>query len=137
VGGELELLVAPLGGPEVARDDATAMDAPQVADHEVVASLGLVRGSLAQAKVPLRVLIPRVPLEVRVLLGCVRLDLLPATPEDVPPGVDEASSMGHRLLVDHVRGPGSSGHLASPGDFTPPKSRFEGPNARCDSQTRC
>ena len=36
MGGELDLLVAPIGGPVVARDDAGPMDPPEVAVHERV-----------------------------------------------------------------------------------------------------
>ena len=42
VGGELDLLVAPLGRPVQAGDQADAVDAPEVAVDERVAGLGLV-----------------------------------------------------------------------------------------------
>ena len=60
VGGELDLLVAPLRGPVVAGDQAGAMHAAQVAVDERVAGLGLVGGALGEPQVPGRVLVPRV-----------------------------------------------------------------------------
>jgi hypothetical protein len=73
VGGELDGLVAILGGPEVAGDDARPMDAPEVADDERVAALGLVGRPIGQAQVPGGVSIPVVLGKVGILVVGVGL----------------------------------------------------------------
>ena len=78
MGGQLDLLVPPLGRPVVAGDEAHPVDAPEVAVDEGVARLGLVGGAVGQAEVPRGVLLPRVRLEVGVLVGGSRLDLRPS-----------------------------------------------------------
>jgi hypothetical protein len=55
---ELDLLVPPLGRSEMARDDAGPMHAPEIAEHECVACLRLVRGAIGQTQVPRGELIP-------------------------------------------------------------------------------
>ena len=67
VGGQLDLLVPPLGGPVVARDQAHAVQAAEVAVDERVPRLGLRARPLGEREVPRPVLVPRVPLQVRVL----------------------------------------------------------------------
>ena len=58
VGGELDVLVAPLGRPVDAGDQAGPVDPPEVAEHEGVAGLRLVGGPDGQPEVPRRVLVP-------------------------------------------------------------------------------
>jgi hypothetical protein len=53
VGGQLDLLVPPLGRAEVAGDDARAVQAAEVAEYEGVAGLRLVRGAVGEPKMPL------------------------------------------------------------------------------------
>ena len=65
---QLDLLVAPLGGTVVARDDGRAMDAPEVTQHERVARLCPVGRAARQAQVPRGVLVPCVPREEPVLI---------------------------------------------------------------------
>jgi hypothetical protein len=48
VGGQLDLFVTPLGSPVLTGDDAGAMDAPEVAEHERVSRLRIVRGAIGQ-----------------------------------------------------------------------------------------
>ena len=60
-------------GPVHAGDEAAAVDPAQVAVHERVARLGPVRGALGEPEVPGRVLLPRVRLEVGVLVSALRL----------------------------------------------------------------
>ena len=48
VGGQLDLLVAPLGGPVLAGDQAHAVEAAEVAVDEGVPSLGLVAGAIGE-----------------------------------------------------------------------------------------
>src|SRR4051812_42220294 len=69
VGGELDRLVPPLGGPVHARDEPHAVDAAEVAVDERVARLRPVGRALREAKVPVGVLLPRVRLEEGVLVG--------------------------------------------------------------------
>src|SRR5262245_23438409 len=76
VGGALDLLVVPLGGAVQARDDTHAVDAAEVTEHEGVASLGLVGRALGETEVPPRVLVPRVRLQVLVLIACTRLHVV-------------------------------------------------------------
>src|SRR5919201_159960 len=49
VRGQLDLLVAPLGGTVVAGDETHAMHPSEIPVHEGVARLGLVRGSRGEA----------------------------------------------------------------------------------------
>jgi hypothetical protein len=60
VRGQLDLLVPPLGGPEMARDQAGPMDPSEVTVDEPVAALGLVGGAVREAQEPLGVFVPRV-----------------------------------------------------------------------------
>src|SRR5689334_11160006 len=58
VGGELDILVPPLGGPVLAGDDAHAVQTTQVAVDECVPGLGLVLGGVGEPEMPPRVLRP-------------------------------------------------------------------------------
>jgi hypothetical protein len=53
VGGELDLLVPPLGGPVLAGDDAHAVQPAQVAVDERVPGLGLILGTVGEPEMPL------------------------------------------------------------------------------------
>ena len=66
------------GGAVDAGDQARPVDAAEVAVDERVARLGLVRGALGQPEVPELVVLPRVLLEVGVLVGGLRLHVAPA-----------------------------------------------------------
>ena len=58
MGGELDLLVSPLGCTVLTRDQAYPMDAPEVPVHECVAGLGVVVGPVRESEMPCGVLIP-------------------------------------------------------------------------------
>src|SRR6476660_9130760 len=77
VGGQLDLLVAPLRGTEHAGDQAAPMEPPEIAEDEGVAGLRLVRRACGEPEVPRRVLLPGVALEKPVLVGGGRLRLVP------------------------------------------------------------
>jgi hypothetical protein len=63
VGGQLDLLVAPFGGPVLAGDQAHAVEAAEVAVDEGVAGLGVVAGPVGEGQVPVGVLLPGVGLQ--------------------------------------------------------------------------
>src|SRR5215207_10305158 len=92
VGGELDLLVAPLRGSVVARDQAHAVDATEISVDERVPRLGFVRGPLGEPEVPVRVLLPGMRLQERVLVVGARLDIPPVAVQHVLPGFDELPS---------------------------------------------
>ncbi len=102
MGGELDLLVPPLGRPVHAGDDAHPVDAPEIPVDEGVPGLGLVVGPLGQAEVPAGVLVPRVPLEVGVLIARARLDVPPVAVEHVLTAVDEMLGLSHRIGVNGI-----------------------------------
>ena len=89
VGGQLDRLVAPLGGAVLAGDQPHAVHAAEVAVDERVPRLGLVVGAVGEPEVPLGVLVPGVGLEERVLVVGARLDVAPVAVEHVLAGVDE------------------------------------------------
>src|SRR5687767_13940659 len=60
VSGELDLLVAPLGGAVQAGDQPVAVDPAEVAEDEREPRLRLLTGALGEAEVPLAVLLPGV-----------------------------------------------------------------------------
>jgi two-component system OmpR family sensor kinase len=102
VGGELDLLVPPLGRPVHAGDDAHPVDAPEVPVDEGVPGLRLVGGPLGQPEVPAGVLVPRVPVQVGVLIARARLDLPPVAVEHVLTAVDETLGLSHRIGVNRI-----------------------------------
>jgi hypothetical protein len=108
VSGQLDFLVAPLGGAIVTRDQARPMDTAEIAVDERVPRLGLVRRALGETKVPLGVFVPRVRLQERVLGVGARLYVSPVAPENVLTSLDELPRMGDRAFVDCVRGDGGS-----------------------------
>jgi len=69
VGGELDLLVPPLGRPVHAGDDAHAVDTPEVPVDERVPGLGLVGGTVGEPEMPPGVLFPGMMLQEGVLLA--------------------------------------------------------------------
>src|SRR5213079_2407820 len=97
-----DLLVPPLCGPEVARNDARPMDPPEVAEHECIARLRPVGRSFGQTHVPEGVLVPGVGPEEAVLLTRLGLDLPPVAVQDVLPRVDEPSRVSDGPSVQCV-----------------------------------
>ena len=83
VGGQLDLLVAPFGGTELAGDQAHPVDAPEVAVDERVAALRLIGRPVGEAQVPGRVVVPGVGREEPVLVLGARLGFAPVALEDV------------------------------------------------------
>ena len=57
MGGELDLLVAPFGGPVLAGDQAHTVEAAEVAILEGALGLGLVAGAVGEGQVPEGVLL--------------------------------------------------------------------------------
>jgi hypothetical protein len=106
VGCQLDLLVAPLGCPVVAGDQAGPVEAAEVAVDEGVPRLGLLRGSLGEAEMPLAVLVPGVRLQEPVLVFGLRLDISPVARQDVLASTDEAAGARERMFIDRVRGQG-------------------------------
>jgi hypothetical protein len=96
--GEHDLGVLPLGGPVVAGDQAHAVQATKVAEHEGIAGLRLVRCAIGERKVPGRVLRPTMSLEKRVLLGRPWLDVSPPAAHPELTGVDQVPSLGDSPL---------------------------------------
>src|SRR4029453_16707719 len=86
VGGELDLLVAPLGGPALAGGPRHAVEAAEVAVDKGVPGLGLVGGAVGEGQVPLGVLLPGVGLQVGVLVVGAGLDVAPDALEHVLAG---------------------------------------------------
>ncbi len=97
VGGELDLLVLPLGRPVVAGDQARPVEAPEVPEDEGVPRLGVVARPLGEAEVPGGVVVPRVRLEEAVLVVGARLGPAPLAAELVLVGVDEGLGLGDGL----------------------------------------
>src|SRR6201996_7405985 len=58
VGGQLDLLVPPLGRPVQAGDDAHPVDAPEIPVDKGVPGLGFVGGAVGKAEMPPGVLLP-------------------------------------------------------------------------------
>ena len=96
--GEHDRSVLPLGGPVVAGDQAHAVQAMKVAEHEGIAAFRLVRCAIGEREVPGRVLRPTMSLEERVLLGRPWLDVSPPAAHPVLTGVDQVPSLGDSPL---------------------------------------
>jgi hypothetical protein len=88
VRGELDLLVLPLRGAVLARDETHAVHPPEIPVDERVTRLGLVVGVVGECKVPLRVLVPGVGLQKGVLVGGLGLRVAPVALDDVLMRVD-------------------------------------------------
>jgi hypothetical protein len=104
MGGELDLLVAPLSCPVLARDQAHSMDAPEVAVDECVPGLRIVGRTVGEPEMPAGVVVPRVRLQEGILVPGARLNVSPHAFEHVLVGVDQASSLRQSVLVERVRG---------------------------------
>ena len=104
MGGELDLLVAPLGRAVDAGDETVAVHTPEVAVDEGMARLRFVCGTFRQAQMPLPVLVPGVGLEKGVFVRRGRLDVAPVAVEDVLAALDQPTGIRDRVLVDGVGG---------------------------------
>ena len=100
--GELDVLVVILGGAEMARDDARAVEALEVAEHEPVARLRLVILALRQAEMSRPIFVPRMAFEERVLVIRPWLGLAPIALRDVATRVDEVFGMRYGTSIDAV-----------------------------------
>src|SRR4029450_12259987 len=78
------------------------MQTPEVAVHERIAGLCLIRGTFGKTEVPLAVFLPRVGLEESVLCRGVRLHLAPVAREDVLAALDKVAGPLDGLFVDDV-----------------------------------
>jgi hypothetical protein len=131
VGGELDVLVAPLRRPVVAGDQAHSMQAAEVAVHERVSGLRVLGRPVRETQMPLGVVVPGMGLEEGVLLAGARLDVPPVALEDVLARLDQPPGAGDCPLVDGVRGDGfiltesarSSSSKASAAAPAPPAAR--------------
>jgi hypothetical protein len=108
MGGELDLLVSPLGGPVLTSDQAHPMDTPKVPIDERVPGLGVVGRTRSEPQMPLGVVIPGVRRQEGVLLLGAGLHLAPLAVEHVLVRVDQPSGSRHRALIDRV---GSHGRI--------------------------
>jgi hypothetical protein len=122
--GAHNLGVLPLGGPVVAGDQAHAVQAPEVAEHEGVAGLRLLRRTVGEGEVPAGVLLPPVGLEKGVLLRGAGLDIGPAAAHPVPASVDQLASLGDARLVDDISGHGGQ---SAPAAWRPGRAGRPGP----------
>src|SRR6476620_4280816 len=103
VGGELDLLVPPLGSPVLTGDDAHAMQTAEVAVDEGVPGLGVVFGAIGQPEMPPGVFLPRVRFQKGVLLPGAGLDLTPIAVEHVLSAVDELLCPRHGIWIHRIR----------------------------------
>src|SRR5436190_21315017 len=87
---QLDLLVTPFRGSEMAGDDAGPMDPTEIAEDEAVSRLGAVGGVNRQSQMPGRVPLPGVRREEAVLRRCIGLCLAPIAVEHVLARVDQA-----------------------------------------------
>src|SRR5688572_22642948 len=99
---ELDLLVAPFGRPIDAGDQTRAVDPPEVAVDERVPCLGLIGGAFGQPEMPQRVLVPRMALQVGVLIISTRLNLAPVAVEHILASVDQRAGVGDGGAVERV-----------------------------------
>jgi hypothetical protein len=83
VGGELDVLVPPLGSPVVTGDDAYAVKTAEVALDEGVPGLGVVFGAIGEPEMPPGVFLPPVRFQEGVLPAGAGLDLTPIAVEHV------------------------------------------------------
>src|SRR4029453_3366310 len=87
-----------------AGDKAHPVQPAEVAVNERVAGLRLVWSAFGKAEMPGGVLVPRMGLQVRVLLLCARLHVLPARPEHVLARVDQPFRVPDRDVIHDVGG---------------------------------
>src|SRR5262245_66251143 len=104
MGGQLDRLVLPLRGAVVTGDEPRAMDSAEVSVDEGVSGLRLVGGALGEPEVPLRVVLPGVLLEERVLGVGPRLHFTPLAADDVLAGLDQLACARNAAIVHRVGG---------------------------------
>src|SRR5262249_11197334 len=102
VGGELDVLVPPFGGPVYTGDQTGAVNAAKVPVHKGISRLRLVRRAAGQPQMPLGVFVPGMRIEVGVLRFGPRLHLSPVAVEDVLACIDQRTRLGHRGFVEQV-----------------------------------
>ncbi len=100
----LDLLVSPLGGPVLAREQATPVESTEVTVGERVPGFGLLRRIVSESQKPFAVLMPRVRLEEGVLVLGARLDVSPRAVEDVLVSIDELPCSRHGGFVHGIGG---------------------------------
>src|SRR5688572_1058697 len=93
MGRKLDLFVPPFRRPIDAGDQGRTVHASQVAEYKRVAGLGLVRGTLGEAKMPGSVLLPGMPLEEGVLIIRTWLHVAPIAIQHVLLGVDQPTAV--------------------------------------------
>ena len=77
MGSKLNVLVLPLGGAKLTRDEAHPMDPVEVSVDECVPGFGVVVGAVSETQIPVAIFLPRVFLEEGVFGISVRLDSHP------------------------------------------------------------
>jgi hypothetical protein len=102
VRGELDVLVPPLGCPVVAGDEPHPMQATEVAVDKRVPRFGLLRCTVGEAEMPLRVLVPAVRGEERVLGRGSGLNRAPVAPQDVLASLNQPLRASDAPFVDRV-----------------------------------
>jgi hypothetical protein len=90
VSGEFDVLVPPLRRPVHACDQSGAVDSAEIAVDECMPGLGVILGPVSESEKPLGVLVPRVGLQVAILVVCTRLHRPPVTVENILSGIDES-----------------------------------------------
>ena len=105
---ELDRLVAPLGRPIDAGDQARPVDPLEVPADECVAGLRPVGRAVGQPEVPQGVLVPGVRLQEGVLVVGGRRDLAPVAVEDVLLRVDELPRVATAFLFSVYEAIGQS-----------------------------
>ena len=128
---QLDLLVAPLGCPVLARDQPGPVQTPEVAVDERVPRLRLVGRAFGEAEVPLRILGPGVGAEEAVLVVGLRLRIAPVAVEDVLSGLDQPSCARHGTLVDPVRRHGTVVAARRGDDIASGQTAVESSASRC------
>ena len=106
VGGQLDLLVPPLGGAVLTGDQAHPVDSPEIPVHKRVSGLRFVARAVGEPQMPRGVLVPRVRLQEGILVIGARLNLAPLALEYVLVRVDEPPRMCDGVPVDGVGGHG-------------------------------
>ena len=123
MGGELDLLVPPLGGPVDAGDQGGPVHPAQVAVDKGVAGLGLIGRADGQAEMPGGVLRPGMSLQEGVLVVRAGLHLPPVAVQHVLPGIDQPPTVGHGLVVHLVLRHYPPILIASRRSWFPPRTR--------------
>ena len=103
MGGELDVLVPPLGSPVLTGDDAHAVQTAEVAVDEGVPRLGVVVGAIGEPEMPPGVFLSRVRFQKGVLLAGAGLDLTPIAVEHVLAAVNELLCPRHAIWIHRIR----------------------------------